>query len=115
MPYYDPLVVYARPRPGFVVGRAVNFGFGVAIGPAFRPWGWGANRVAWPTRTVIINNHNWNRTYVNRETYVHQYPVQRYAGPRPEERHELIQRSEREREAGRLGRERVEEHRGDSR
>ena len=37
VPYYDPLVVYARPRPGFVVGGAINFGFGVTIGQLFGP------------------------------------------------------------------------------
>jgi hypothetical protein len=110
VPYYDPMVVYARPRPGFFVGGAVNFGFGVSIGPAFRPWGWGGNRVVWNSHTVIINNNNWNRTWVNRTTYVHPYEVQRYAGPRVEERHEIHERSEREREAERFGRERHEEH-----
>jgi hypothetical protein len=110
VPYYDPLVVYARPRPGFVVGGAINFGFGVSIGAAFRPWGWGGNRVIWNSHNVIINNSNWNRTWVNRTTYVHPYTVQRYAGPRPVERHEIHERSEREREAERSGHERREEH-----
>ena len=114
VPYYDPFVVYARPRPGFFVGNAINFGFGIGIGPAFRPWGWGSNRVLWNSRAVIINDRPWNRTYVNRGSYVHPYAVERYNGPRPAERHELIQRSERERQADR-GRERVEEHRGEGR
>ncbi len=110
VPYYDPLVVYARPRAGFVVGSAIGFGFGVTIGPAFRPWGWGANRFAWDSHTVIINNTRWNRTWVNRPTYVHPYTVQRYEAPRRAEQHELRERSEHEREAARSGRERVEEH-----
>jgi Protein of unknown function (DUF3300) len=110
VPYYDPVVVFARPRPGFFVGGAIRSGYGVQIGPAFRPWGWGANRFAWNSHTVIINNNNWNRTWVNRTTYVHPYTVERYNAPRPEERHDLRERSEREREAARFGRERVEEH-----
>ena len=32
VPYYNPVVVYAPPRPGFFVGGAIGFGFGVAIG-----------------------------------------------------------------------------------
>jgi hypothetical protein len=110
VPYYDPLIVYARPRPGFFVGGAINFGFGVSIGPAFRPWGWGGNRVAWDNRTVIINNNTWNRTWVNRNTYVQPYSVPRYSGPAPPERHEVYERSPREREAAQYGRGRVEEH-----
>jgi Protein of unknown function (DUF3300). len=110
VPYYDPLVVYARPRPGFSVGGAINFGYGVSVGPAFRPWGWGGNRVIWNSRNVIINNSNWDRTYVNRGTYVHPYTVERYSGPRYEERHQMYERNEREREADRFGRDRREEH-----
>jgi len=45
VPYYDPAVVFFRPRPGFFVAGAINFGFGVTIGAAFRPWGWGVNRL----------------------------------------------------------------------
>src|SRR6266852_4700372 len=67
VPYYDPLVVYARPRPGIVVaGGGINFGFGVAIGTAFRPWGWGGNRFGWTTHTVIVNNRGWDQRRVNR-------------------------------------------------
>ena len=118
VPYYDPLVVYAAPRPGFFVGGAVNFGFGVTIGAAFRPWGWGDNRFAWNTHTVIINNTTWNRTYVNRTTYVHPYTVARPPVPvrpgapmaRPVEQHQLHERSNNERQASRGGRPAAEEH-----
>jgi hypothetical protein len=113
VPYYDPLVVFAAPRPGFVVGSAIRFNFAVAIGPAFRPWGWGANRFVWNTHTVIINDRPWTRTWVNRPTYVHPYAAQRYEPARRVESHELHERSERERDAARSGRERVEEHRRD--
>jgi hypothetical protein len=111
VPYYDPLVVYAPPRPGFFVGGAIGFRFGVTIGAAFAPWGWGGSRFVWGEHRVFVNNTRWDRNWVNRRTYVHPYAgVPRYTGPRPEERHELHERSAREREAARMGRERVEEH-----
>jgi hypothetical protein len=111
VPYYDPIVVFARPRPGFFVGEAISFRFGVPLGVVFRPWGWGYNRIAWDRRVVFINNAPWQRTWVNRREYVHPYTVRRYTAARPPERHELVERSPRERSAGRYGHERVEEHR----
>ncbi len=111
VPYYDPLIVFAAPRPGFAVAAAIRFNFGVTIGAAFRPWGWGFNRFAWNTRTVIINDRPWGRTWANRPTYVHPYEVRRYEPARRVEGHALHERSEHEREAARSGRERVEEHR----
>jgi hypothetical protein len=115
VPYYDPRIVYAPPRPGFVVGGAIRFGFGVTIGPAFRPWGWGANRFAWNNRVVIVNNAPWRRTWVNRREYEHPSEIHRYAPERRVEEHQLHERTERERDAGRNSRERVEEHRRDDR
>ncbi len=99
VPYYDPLIVFAPPRPGFFIGGAIGFRFGVTIGPAFAPWGWGVNRFAWNEHRVFINNAPWGRTWANRGAYVHPYAVPRYSGPRPAERHELQGRSERERQA----------------
>jgi hypothetical protein len=110
VPYYDPVVVYARPRPGIFVGAGIGFRFGVALGVAFRPWGWGYNRIAWDRHVVVINNSPWRRNWGNRVEYVHPYTVRRYPA-RPPERHEVWERSERERSAGRYGHERVEEHR----
>jgi hypothetical protein len=111
VPYYNPLIVFAPPRPGFFVGGAIRFGYGISIGVAFRPWGWGLNRFGWNEHRVYINNARWDRTWVNRGTYVHPYAVPRYSGARPAERHELEGRSPRERQAARSGRERVEDHR----
>jgi hypothetical protein len=113
LPYYNPLVVFAPPRPGFVVGGAIGFSFGVTIGPAFRPWGWGVNRFAWDSHAVFINNARWDRTWANRRTYVHPYAdVRRYApAARAPESHALRARTERERTAARSGRAREEEHR----
>jgi hypothetical protein len=113
VPTYDPFIVFAAPRPGFFVGGAIGFGFGIRIGAWFRPWGWGATRIGWGEHAVFINNARWERTWVNRRVYVHPYPgVHRYAaaGPARVEHHELIQRSAREREAAHAGHVHEEEH-----
>ena len=110
VPYYDPAVVFFPPRPGFFIGGAIVFRFGVGLGPAFRPWGWGLNRFVWNTHAVFINDRPWGRTWVNRGSYVHPYAVQRYEAPRRVETHELRERTPAERGAYRGGRERIEEH-----
>ncbi len=111
VPTYDPYIVYAAPRPGFFVGGAIGFGFGVRIGTWFRPWGWGGSRFGWRDHVVIVNNRPWGRTWVNRGAYVHPYAeVHRYNAPARAEHHELIQRSAREREAPHTGRPHEEEH-----
>ena len=111
VPYYSPGVVFYAPRPGFFIGGAISFNYGITIGAAFRPWGWGLNRFVWASHGVIINNHPWARTWMNRGAYVHPYAVQRYApATRAAEHHELHERSVHEREAARTGHERVEEH-----
>src|SRR5476649_1041168 len=61
VPYYDPLIVFAPPRRGFIVANGIGFGFGVAIGPAFAPWGWGATRFGWSNHVVVVNNAPWRR------------------------------------------------------
>ena len=111
VPYYDPAVVFYAPRPGFFIGGAIRFGYGINIGVAFRPWGWGYNRFDWGRHTIFVNNSPWRRNWVDRGHYVHPYTIHRYTAPRPPERHELHERSERERSAAREGRPRVEEHR----
>lgn len=111
VPAYDPLVVFAPPRPGFVIGAAIGFGFSVMIGAFFRPWGWGACRIVWASHAVFINNVRWERTWANRATYVHPYPgIHRYAASARVEHHELIRRSEAERKAAREGHAMHEEH-----
>ena len=114
VPYYDPRIVFFPPRPGFVIGGAIRFGFGVSIGAFFRPWGWGYSRFDWGGRGVFINNAPWRRTWVNRGAYVHPYPGVRRFTPaqRVPEHHGVEQRSERERQAEREGRRVQEEHRG---
>ena len=127
VPYYNPNIVFFPPRPGFVIGGAIGFNFGISLGIGFRPWGWGYNRFDWGGHAVFINNAHWGRTWVNRGAYVHPYaanlrhyaPAARPGGPvaaaRPAESHELHPRSEPERKAWQNGRARQEEHKGEER
>ena len=113
VPYYDPRVVFFAPRPGFVVGGAIRFGFFVNIGLAFRPWGWGVTRWDWGGHALFLGGHPWGRTWVNRGSYVHPWDggVRRFApAERRPEAHELHQRSEVERRNAREGRAVHEEH-----
>jgi hypothetical protein len=104
VPVYDPLIVFAPPVPGFFVGGAIVFGFGVTLGFAFRPWGWGTTRFIWDRHEVFIAGGRWERTWVNRGSYAHHDgDFHRWTGPRGVEHHELIPRSEAERSAARLG------------
>ena len=109
VPYYDPSIVFYAPRPGFLVGGAIRFGYGVGIGAYFAPWGWGGGgiRFDWVGHGVFFNNARWGRTWYNRGAYVHPYPgVHRFAPgyARPPEAHQLYRRSEEERGAAREGR-----------
>jgi len=116
VPYYDPRVVYYAPRPGFAVGGAIRFGFGVSLGGFFSPWGWGGARFDWGRHDVFIANTRWGRTWGNRGAYVHPYEVRRVERDRvvvsrPVEEHRLERRSGDERRAEREGRpEPREEH-----
>ena len=114
VPYYDPAIVFFPPRPGFFIGGAIGFNFGISLGVAFRPWGWGYNRFDWGGHAVFINNGRWGRNWDNRRAYVHPYAdVHRWGpGERVPEGHEVHERSERERGAEREGRRVPEEHRG---
>jgi hypothetical protein len=118
VPYYDPAIVFFAPGPGFVVGGAIRFGFGVTIGGFFAPWGWvaGGIRFDWGSHAVFLNNARWGRNWANRGAYVHPYPGIRRPGPgavRPAEGHALQTRSDEERNAARQGRAMPREvHRG---
>jgi hypothetical protein len=113
VPYYNPAVVFVAPRPGVFVGGAIRFGFGVSIGPAFAPWGWGATRFDWGERRVFVNNAPWGRTWINRGQYVHPYAVRRFDRARPVEEHRAVPRSEQERRDERSGQRPREDHRED--
>jgi hypothetical protein len=92
VPYYDPSIVYYRPRPGFAVGAAISFGPRIFVS-SFAPWGWGGVSFGWRTHSIIVNNRPWDRTWVNRDRYVHPYALParpRVARPAPRtEHHEL--------------------------
>ena len=96
VPYYNPAVVFAAPRPGFYAGVGITFGPGIYIG-AFSPFGWAGPVLGWRTHEILIDHRPWVRTWANRDRYVHPYaiPVTRPVGPRVErhtdrreERHE---------------------------
>jgi hypothetical protein len=87
VPYYDPLVVFARPRPGFVVRTAIRFGPAITISATFGTWGWWTGPAFfWPAHTIVIGGHPWERGWINRDVYVHPYayPWARPVGPRVE-------------------------------
>jgi Protein of unknown function (DUF3300) len=111
VPYYDPYLVFGPPPPGFFVGGAIGFGFGVRIGTWFGPWGWGSTNIIWATHTLMLNNAPWGRGWVNRGGYVHPYPnVPRHPSPRLPDRHPLTPRTPAERAAPRAGRMPTESH-----
>ena len=86
VPYYNPLVVFARPRSGFFVGGAIRFGGGITIGAGFSPWGWGGAGFGWREHTILIDRRTWDRNWANRGVYAHPYaePYRRVDGPRVE-------------------------------
>jgi hypothetical protein len=89
VPVYDPVVVFAAPRVGFVVGGAISFGVGFSIGAAFAPWGWGGVRFGWADHAVFIHGQPWGRTWANRGAYVHPYAARRFAPAERREGHRL--------------------------
>jgi hypothetical protein len=94
VPYYNPIVVFARPRVGFA-GAAFHFGAGISLGVSFAPWGWGSGiGFGWREHNILIDNRPWARTWVNRGSYVHPYaaPYRRVEGPRAE--HHDVRREE---------------------
>ena len=123
VPYYDPAIVFFPPRPGFFVGGAVRFGYGITVGGFFAPWGWGPGpgiRFDWGAHRVFFGGAPWGRSWANRAVYVHPgYRDFRRPAPgfaRPPEAHELYRRSEPERAAERESRPAPrEEHRGGER
>jgi hypothetical protein len=94
VPYYNPVVVFARPRVGFV-GAAFRFGGGISLGVSFAPWGWGSGvGFGWREHNILIDNRPWVRSWSNRASYVHPYatPYRRVEGPRVE--HHEVHREE---------------------
>ncbi len=89
VPFYDPGVVFGRPRPGFYARAGISFGAGIYVG-AFAPFGWSSVGLGWRTHDIMIDHRPWGRTWGNRAAYVHPYaiPLRREEGPRME-RHEV--------------------------
>jgi len=90
VPYYDPGVVFYRPRPGFNLGFGIRFGPAIVLGEPFRPWGWGGVGMAWGAHSIMIDRTPWNRDWRNRRYYVHPYEHgwDHRPGPRVE-RHDI--------------------------
>jgi hypothetical protein len=87
VPYYDPLVVFAAPRPGVAIAGAIHFGPRITIGAAFSGWGWWlGSGFVWPSHTILIDRRPWGRVWANRAEYIHPYvhPWVRPVGPRVE-------------------------------
>jgi hypothetical protein len=87
VPYYDPLVVFAPPRPGFAIAGAIRFGPAITIGAVFGGWGWWlGSGFGWPSHAILIDRRPWGRVWINRSEYIHPYvhPWVRPAGPRVE-------------------------------
>jgi hypothetical protein len=111
LPYYNPAVVYARPRGGVVT--AVRYGYGVRLGVGFAPWGWGTTRFAWNQHVLIVNDSPWHRTWATRTVYVHPYAGvarHRVVVVHTPDHHELHERSARERASERTSHAHAEEH-----
>jgi Protein of unknown function (DUF3300) len=90
VPYYDPLVVFAPPRPGISIGAVIHFGPGIVIAPMFRTWGWWVGTgFVWSNHAILIDHHPWVRVWTNRGAYAHPYAHAwvRPAGPRIEVHH----------------------------
>ena len=90
VPYYDPYIVFAPPRPRFVVATAIHFGPAVTIGATFGTWGWWfGSGFLWPSHAILIDHRPWERVWVGRDVYVHPYahPWVHPVGPRVEVHH----------------------------
>lgn len=98
VPTYNPAIVFAAPRPGFVIGGAVGFGPAVVIGAGFYPFGWAHPYFGWRDHAIFFDNHAWGRSWGNRRYYVHPYahPYARRSGPMVEH-HEVHPRGNNER------------------
>jgi Protein of unknown function (DUF3300) len=86
VPTYDPLVVFAAPRPGFFIGSAIGWGPAVVITAGFFPWGWAHPYFGWRAHAIFFDATPWGRVWANRGYYFQPYahPWVRPVGPRVE-------------------------------
>jgi Protein of unknown function (DUF3300) len=93
VPYYDPLVVFGPPRPGFFVGGAIGWGPAVIITAGFFPFGWVHPYFLWGAHAIYFDRTPWSRVWVNRGYYVHPYAHPWVARPGPRvEMHPIVHR-----------------------
>ncbi|MEO8623588.1 MAG: DUF3300 domain-containing protein [bacterium] len=88
VPYYNPVIVFAPPRPRFLVSSAIYLGFGVRLGNWYEPWGYRTAGFYWPMHNVVVGYPGWNRAHVRRDVvytgynnynnYDNRYAVTRY-------------------------------------
>jgi hypothetical protein len=73
VPVYSPQAVYvASPPTGVVVAAAIGFAVAVALTPSYCNSYWGyRSGFGWSSRTVVIYNGAWGRTWVNHNVYIH--------------------------------------------
>ena len=80
VPYYNPRIFFAAPRPGFFVG--FSFGPAVSIGGFFTPWGWGPGYgLGWREHSILWGGAAWNRGWVDRERFNRPIPFRAERGP----------------------------------
>ncbi len=86
VPTYDPLVVFAAPRPGFFIGGAIVWAPAVVITAGFFPWGWAHPYFGWRAHAIFFDATPWGRVWANRGYYFQPYahPWVRPVGPRVE-------------------------------
>jgi hypothetical protein len=86
VPYYDPLVVFGPPGPGFFRGAAIRWGPAVIITGGFFSFGWAYPYFVWGAHAIYFDRTPWSRVWVNRAYYVHPYahPWVVRPGPRVE-------------------------------
>ncbi len=83
VPTYDPVLVYAPPPPGFLIGGAIHFGPAVVIGVGFAPFGWAHPYIGWREHALFFDFTPWGRVWENRGFYVHPYERPWLHGPGP--------------------------------
>ena len=72
VPTYDPAVVFVAPARR-VYRPMVVFGPPIVIATGFMRFGWVGAAFDWRAHSIIIDRRPWERTMVNRATYVHPY------------------------------------------
>lgn len=91
VPVYNPLIVFAPPRPGFFAAGAIGFGNGFAVGASFGNFGWGGG-FNWSAHTVVVNRAMRGR---NVAVYARNNPPAVHLDRARVESHEISRKAER--------------------